>query len=116
MKHITKIVTEEINKYLYTIIEKSDSNKTTDTINHANKRDGKILSTSDEDQLRNDVNKDDIINIAALARKVYPDHTPEGAQSQLRKKLKGLKSDSGSEYHIRNREANTIRQALNSIQ
>ena len=48
------------------------------------------------------------INLAAVARDVYPNHTDEGAQSQLRKKVKGLKSDSGSTYKIKKKEADKI--------
>ena len=65
--------------------------------------------------LNNQDNKDiaklldnDYVNLAAVARDVYPDHTDQGAQSQLRKKVKGLKSDSGSTYKIKKREADEI--------
>lgn len=114
MKKINKIISEEINKYIQNIIE-AKSSDTDDSVEKAHRRDGNKISTGDEEQIRHDVSKDDLINIAALARKVYPDHTPEGAQSQLRKKIKGLKNDSGKEYHIRHREAGAIRKALNSI-
>ena len=83
--------------------------------NRIKNRDGNNIDVGDESQIRNNVTNDELINIAALARKVYPDHTPEGAQSQLRKKLKGLKNDNGSEYHLKSREASTIRKALNKI-
>lgn len=33
------------------------------------------------------------LNVSAFARYVFPDHTPEGAQSQLRKAIEGLNSD-----------------------
>lgn len=52
------------------------------------------------------------VDLAAVAQDIYPDHTPEGAQSQLRKKVKGLKSDSGSTYKIKKKEAFKIRRAL----
>lgn len=52
------------------------------------------------------------INIAAIAQDVYPDHTPEGAQSQLRKKIKGLTNDNGSPYKIKKKEAFKIRRSL----
>lgn len=65
--------------------------------------------------LNNQDNKDiaklldnDYVNLAAVARDVYPDHTDQGAQSQLRKKVKGLKSDSGSTYKIKKKEADEI--------
>lgn len=52
------------------------------------------------------------VDLAAVAQDIYPDHTPEGAQSQLRKKVKGLKSDSGSTYKIKKKEAFKLRRAL----
>ena len=33
------------------------------------------------------------LNVSAFARYVFPDHTPEGAQSQLRKAIEGLNSE-----------------------
>lgn len=79
------------------------------------KRDGNDLNAEDEAEIRNIVNKSDLINVAALAKKVYPDHTPEGAQSQLRKELKGIKNDSGNEYHIKQRVSNEIRRQLQGL-
>ena len=35
--------------------------------------------------------------------------------SELRKKLKGLKNDNGSQYHIKQREASAIRRELKNI-
>jgi len=54
----------------------------------------------------------DYINVAALAQDVYPDHTREGAQSQLRKKIKGLTNDNGSPYKLKKKEAFKIRRML----
>jgi hypothetical protein len=54
----------------------------------------------------------DYINVAALAQDVYPDHTREGAQSQLRKKIKGLTNDNGSPYKLKKKEAFKIRGML----
>ena len=59
----------------------------------------------------NNQDSEDLIDILD-AQDIYPDHTPEGAQSQLRKKVKGLKSDSGSTYKIKKKEAFKIRRAL----
>lgn len=112
---IHQIINEEINKFLLNNISENTNNSSKDEVEKAKRRDGKNVSTSDEDQIRYDVNNADLINVAALAREVYPDHTPEGAQSQLRKKLKGIKNDNGSEYHIKQREASAIRKALNNI-
>jgi len=52
------------------------------------------------------------IDLAAVAQDVYPDHTPEGAQSQLRKKIKGLTNDNGSVYKLKKKEAYRLRRAL----
>lgn len=54
----------------------------------------------------------DVINLAAVAKKVYPDHTPQGAQSQLRKKIKGLRSDSGAKYRLKRKEGDKVLKAL----
>ena len=69
------------------------------------------LNLQDAEDL-NDVLDSDLIDVAALAKRVYPDHTPQGAQSQLRKKIKGLKSDSGSTYKLKKKEAFKIRREL----
>lgn len=53
-----------------------------------------------------------LINQSEVASELYPDHTKEGAQSQLRKKVKGLKSDSGSKYKIKRKEARRLRRIL----
>lgn len=53
-----------------------------------------------------------LINQSEVASELYPDHTKEGAQSQLRKKVKGLKSDSGSKYRIKRKEARRLRRIL----
>ena len=54
----------------------------------------------------------DLVNTAAVAHKLYPDHTPEGAQSQLRKKVKGIENDNGSKYKIKKKEADKIRKII----
>lgn len=109
-----RIISEEIDDYISRNIIKEES-KGEEEYKRIQNRDGNNVDAGDESQIRNNVNQDELINIAALARKVYPNHTPEGAQSQLRKKLKGLKNDNGSEYHLKSREAKVIRKALNSI-
>ena len=48
-------------------------------------------------------------NIAKIGKELFPDHTPEGAQSQLRKKLKGEKSDSGKKYGLKRNEVKRLR-------
>jgi predicted ribosome quality control (RQC) complex YloA/Tae2 family protein len=69
------------------------------------------LNNQDAEDL-NDILDSDLIDVAALAKRVYPNHTPQGAQSQLRKKIKGLKSDSGSTYRLKKKEAFKIRREL----
>lgn len=55
------------------------------------------------------------LDVAEIAQKVYPDHTREGAQSQLRKKIEGEKSDSGSQYKLNQGEAKRLRKVLNQL-
>ena len=69
------------------------------------------LTDMDAEDLNN-VLDSDFINVSAVAQEVYPGHTKQGAQSQLRKKIKGLRSDSGSKYKLKKKEANKIRIAL----
>lgn len=52
------------------------------------------------------------VNVKKVAEKLYPDHTPEGAQSQLRKKLKGETSDSGSKYKLKKQEVKRLRHII----
>ena len=54
------------------------------------------------------------VNIKKVAEKLYPDHTPEGAQSQLHKKLRGDKSDSGSTYKLKTKEVKRLRHIIAS--
>lgn len=46
------------------------------------------VSKGDADSIRDAVDTD-TTNMAAVARKIFPDHTEEGAQSQLRKVING---------------------------
>jgi len=69
---------------------------------------------SDNKQLAN-LLKNPAINVAAIGKMVYPDHTPEGAQSQLRKKIEGEKSDSGKEYRFRRKEIHKLNRVLNQL-
>ena len=52
------------------------------------KSDNKDLSVGDASSIRNTVDMDKT-NIASVARDLLPDHTKQGAQSQLRKILNG---------------------------
>lgn len=112
---INKLIQESIDNYIKSIITEKKKTNSKEIRDSAKKRDGNNVSSGDEAQIKNDVMNNDLINVAALARLVYPDHTPEGAQSQLRKKLEGEKNDNGSQYHIKQREASAIRKALNKI-
>jgi hypothetical protein len=71
------------------------------------------ISDREEDSITGSLNPD-FVNISAVAQKLYPDHTPEGAQSQLRKKLKGETSDSGSKYKIKTKEAKKLRAIIST--
>lgn len=119
--NLNKLISEEINKYITeSFFEKkekkhsSNYNKYKEIQRRAKLRDGETISRSDEEILRAlfDTN---YFNEAAIAQEIYPDHTPEGAQSQLRKKLKGETNDNGSEYHLKEREAAAIRTIINKI-
>ena len=118
--NLDKLISEEINRYINESFfeasshENPEHNKYKDIQRKAHLRDGENISRSDEDRLRSlfDTN---YFNEAAIAQEIYPDHTPEGAQSQLRKKLKGETNDNGSEYHLKEREASKIRAIINKI-
>jgi hypothetical protein len=118
MKSIERIITETINNYVNNIIAEAEEGsayqQAEDRAEKHRRKMGNNLATSDEESLR-DALESDTINLAAVARKVYPEHTKEGAQSQLRKKIKGVKNDNGDEYHLKEREASIIRQEMNKI-
>lgn len=108
--NINKIITETINHYLNENIfdEKKKYQDEKEKSRDVN------LSGGDEARLR-DAYKNDKINLAAVARELYPDHTPQGAQSQLRKKIEGETNDNGSEYHLNQKEAGVLRKELNKL-
>jgi hypothetical protein len=60
-----------------------------------------------------------LLNVSAFAQYAYPDHTPEGAQSQLRKALQGLDNEGNksSEHSIRltGHVANIITELMSEI-
>lgn len=70
-----------------------------------------MMANDAENALRDKLDNE-FINMAAVARKLYPDHTKEGAQSQLRKKLAHEKSDSGSTYHLTKKEGAKLRSII----
>ena len=94
--------------------KKKHSKKADEIKKKIKNRDGNEVSSGDEERI-NDLFDDNLINLAAIARKVYPHHTPEGAQSQLRKKIKQLKNDTGKKYHLTQREAGIINKAIKDI-
>ena len=139
-RSIDKIITEAIDKYLSEnvfdeslFMEKKKKSKTkkkhrkSDDIKvHSIKRKGGSrgdfdvkkdktinpnINNQDAKELSNILDSD-YVNLAAVAREVYPGHSPVGAQSVLRKKVKRLKSDSGSRYKIKKKEADRIRRSL----
>lgn len=124
--NIQEIISETLNNYLSQNLitekcelnEKKNSSKKSEISTKSEKaerRDGKDISAADQQQIQRIVGNDDVINLAAVARKVYPNHTPEGAQSQLRKKVKQLKNDKGSKYHLKQREAAVIQKIINKL-
>lgn len=118
--NLKQIINEEINKYInesfFEANEKQvKNNKFKDQQEKEKRRDGNAMNSEDESEIRNLVNQSDLINVAALARKVFPDHTPEGAQSQLRKQLKGETNDTGKEYHIKQRVGQEIRKQMQQL-
>jgi hypothetical protein len=69
------------------------------------------LNNQDAEDLSNLIDSD-YINTAAVAHKWRPDLTPEGAQSELRKKVKGLTNDNGSKYKLKKKDAFKLRRIL----
>lgn len=123
--NIRRIIREEINRVL---LENEDENKSTVRKNAIKDRNGwrkdfdyakndkenAELNDADNEKLADRLD-DEMLNIAALARKVYPDHTPEGAQSQLRKKIEHIDSDSGKPYKFRRGEARKLNNMLSKL-
>ena len=69
------------------------------------------LNNQDAEDLSNLIDSD-YINTAAVAHKWRPDLTPEGSQSELRKKVKGLTNDNGSKYKLKKKDAFKLRRIL----
>lgn len=110
----SRIINETINRYMNNIIKEAEENNYQKSLQHSQdlKRErGENLSQADEKELRN-ILQDPAINVAAIAREVYPDLTDGGAQSQLQKKIDGKLNDEGSEYHLTTKEASVIRREL----
>lgn len=71
----------------------------------------KNVDDQEESSIR-DILNTGYVNVSAVAQDLYPDHTKEGAQSQLRKKLEGETSDSGSKYKLKNKEVKRLRSII----
>lgn len=69
------------------------------------------LNNADNEEIAQTLNND-VVNVAAVARQLYPKLTPEGAQSKLRKKIKHIKSDSGTQYRLKKKEAFKARRII----
>lgn len=130
--NIQQIIKEEIDRYLIEDIlpekeEKAKKHSNNDVIRkHSVKTKGggrsdynetdanradPVLTFGDTAYITN-VLDNDVVNVAAFARKMYPNLTPQGAQSKLRKKIKHEKSDSGSVYKLRKHEVEKARKIL----
>lgn len=124
--NIDKIITESINRFLFEDFFSEDEGKKKKIRKKARKAKGGLRKDFDvdDDKMYNQ-NVDDqeqssvmdaldsgFVNVKKVAEKLYPDHTPEGAQSQLRKKLKREKSDSGSTYKLKRREVRRLRNII----
>ena len=113
MKNINHVISEEIDKYIDNIITEKKASRRRRKKGYK-KDTGANLNTQDNANMSHFLNSD-AINLSAIAQEIYPDHTPEGAQSQLRKKVKHIKSDSGSEYKIKDKEAERINKVLSKF-
>lgn len=127
--NLNKIIAESIHSYISRNIIQEDDNdgkKEKKFRKKAIKAKGGMRKDLDvEDEKTYNQNVDDqeqssvqdilsngFVNIKKVAEKLYPDHTPEGAQSQLNKKLTGAKSDSGSTYKLKKREVKRLRHII----
>lgn len=59
-----------------------------------------------------DILNSGFVNVKKIAQKMYPNLTPEGAQSKLRKKAKRIKSDSGRRYKLKTKDLRRLRPIL----
>lgn len=119
--NIRRIVNEEIKRYFKNELFESDGVRK----NVIKKRNGKRgdfdekleketnpnLTNGDAEGIAQKLNND-VINVAAVAREMYPNLTPEGAQSKLRKKIKHVKNDSGTPYKLKKKEATVARKII----
>lgn len=87
---IDKIINESINKVI--LQEKIRKGKK-QFVNHEEEQKISPTATRQVFTLISNLFKNDFLNVSAFAQYVFPDHTPEGAQSHLRKALDGLDNE-----------------------
>lgn len=134
--NIRSIINEEINKYLNEEIlsekksnqdQKKNKKNDEDNVRHGaiklkgghrgdfntklDRETNPNLSSADAEVIARALDND-VVNVAAVARQLYPKLTPQGAQSKLRKKIKHEKSDSGSPYRLKKKEAFKARRII----
>lgn len=109
MKNIKLIIKETVDRYLKENIYNENENEPKK--DDANKNGSKHNS---DDQLLAQL-KSDAFNEAAIAYKLYPEHTPEGAQSEYRKKLHNAKNDNGHVYEFTPEEMNRLREIIGQM-
>jgi hypothetical protein len=115
---IQAIITETLNRYLQENVfpEKKEHKKKKHEDNESKDEDDDFISEQDAQYIISRFKKNEhLINIAALARDIYPNHTDEGAQSQLRKKIEQETNDNGVPYKFTKREARIITRVLDSF-
>jgi len=133
--NLDRIISEEINRYINEDIlpEKAKKKAKSEDKNHDIKKNAiktvgghRVNYNSAEYNRLNptlgygdteniiDLLNNDVVNVAAFARKMYPKLTPQGAQSKLRKKIKHEKSDSGSVYKLRQKEVDKAKRILDA--
>ena len=126
MSKIDNIISETIHSYISSNVLMEDSKKKQRFRKKAIKGKGglrKDFDVEDDKQYNKNVDAQEetsikdiltngFVNIKKVAEKLYRDHTPEGAQSQLNKKLTGAKSDSGSTYKLKSKEVKKLRQII----
>ena len=115
--NINRIISEEIHNFLkeeFLFEDNKEKNIRHNAIKRKGGRRGDFNAKLDKEtnpNLNNGDNEEiaraldnDIVNVAAVARQLYPNLTPEGAQSKLRKKIKHIKSDSGTPSRLKKKE------------
>ena len=112
MDIITRVLRESVNEFL--INERNDKKKG-EYIDHElqNKKDP-YVSKEEEENLRKALSSD-MINVAKVAKIVKPNLTPQGAQSEMQKKIDGQDAN-GKKYHFRRSEASRTRAAIAKLQ